>query len=72
MMELFFLKEKFGYKETQMAIEYLKGGQYKVLSDGELYDIHLATLEVLEEVGVRVEYKPALDLMADNGCRVDF
>jgi len=55
-----------------MAIDYLKGGQYKVLSDSELYDIHLATLEVLEEVGVRVEYKPALELMADNGCRVDF
>lgn len=55
-----------------MAIEYLKGGQYKVLNDNELYDIHLATLEVLEEVGVRVEYKPALELMADCGCRVDF
>jgi trimethylamine--corrinoid protein Co-methyltransferase len=55
-----------------MAIEYLKGGQYKVLSDSELHDIHLATLEVLEEVGVRVEYKPALELMADHGCRVDF
>lgn len=55
-----------------MAIKYLKGGQYKVLNDSELYDIHLATLEVLYEVGVRVEYKPALELMADHGCRVDF
>jgi trimethylamine--corrinoid protein Co-methyltransferase len=55
-----------------MAIRYLKGGQYKVLDDNELYDIHLATLEVLEEVGVRVEYRPALELMADCGCRVDF
>lgn len=55
-----------------MAIEYLKGGQYKVLNDSELHDIHLATLEVLAEVGVRVEYKPALELMADHGCRVDF
>jgi trimethylamine:corrinoid methyltransferase-like protein len=59
-------------QENQMAIRYLKGGQYKVLDDSELYDIHLATLEVLEEVGVRVEYKPALKLMADCGCRVDF
>lgn len=55
-----------------MTIEYLKGGQYRVLDDSELYDIHLATLEVLEEVGVRVEKKEALELMADNGCRVDF
>jgi len=55
-----------------LPIEYLRGGQYKVLTDSELYDIHLATLEILEEVGVRVEYPPALELMADCGCRVDF
>ena len=55
-----------------MAIEYLKGGQYKVLNESELYDIHLAVLEVLQEVGVRVEYRPALELMSDCGCRVDF
>lgn len=55
-----------------MPVRYLKGGQYRVLSDNELYDIHLAVLEVLEEVGVRVEYPPALELMSDCGCRVDF
>lgn len=55
-----------------MPIEYLRSGQYKVLSDSDLYDIHIATLEILEEVGVRVEYRPALELMADCGCRVDF
>lgn len=55
-----------------MPIEYLTSGQYKVLSDSDLHDIHVATLEVLEEVGVRVEYRPALELMADCGCRVDF
>ena len=55
-----------------MPIKYLRSGQYKVLSDSDLHDIHLATLEVLEETGVRVEYRPALELMADHGCRVDF
>jgi len=55
-----------------MPIDQLRCGQYKVLSDSDLHDIHIATLEILEEVGVRVEYRPALELMADSGCKVDF
>ena len=55
-----------------MAIVALKGGQYKVLIDDQVEDIHEASLEVLAEVGVRVEYRPALELMADCGCNVDF
>jgi len=55
-----------------MPIDYLRSGQYKVLSDSDLNEIHYATLEVLDEIGIRVEYKPALELMRDYGCRVDF
>ncbi|MEK7398892.1 MAG: trimethylamine methyltransferase family protein [Candidatus Poribacteria bacterium] len=55
-----------------MPINYLISGQYKVLSDDDLDNIHLATLEVLDEVGVKVDYLPALELMKDYGCRVDF
>jgi len=55
-----------------MAIKEIKGGQYKVLNNDEIKEIHQSTLQVLEEVGVRVEYKPALKLMADCGCNVDF
>lgn len=55
-----------------MLMDYIRSGQYKVLSDSDLHDIHVATLEILEEVGVRVEYRPALELMSDCGCRVDF
>lgn len=55
-----------------MPIRRLKGGQYKVLTDDQIHAIHLATLEVLDEVGVRVEHKPALEVFADNGCKVDF
>ena len=55
-----------------MPICGLKGGQYKVLTDDQLHDIHIATLEVLQEAGVRVEHKPALEIFRDNGCRVDF
>lgn len=50
----------------------MKSGQYKVLSDSDLDAIHNATLEILDEVGVRVEHKPALELMCDHGCKVDF
>lgn len=55
-----------------MAIQELKGGQYKVLTDDQIKDIHEASLEVFAEVGVRVEYRPALELMASCGCNVDF
>jgi len=55
-----------------MAIQELKGGQYKVLTDDQIKHIHEATLEVLGDMGVRVEYRPALELMADCGCNVDF
>ncbi|NPV53915.1 MAG: hypothetical protein HPY71_10380 [Firmicutes bacterium] len=55
-----------------MPIRALKGGQFKPLSDGDIRSIHWAVLEVLEEVGVRVEYRPALELFRDHGCNVDF
>ena len=55
-----------------MGMRGLKGGQYKVLSDDQIHQVHLATLEILGEVGVRVEHKPALEMFADNGCKVDF
>ncbi len=55
-----------------MPIEYMRSGQYKVLSNENLDDIHNATLEILDEVGVRVEHQPALELMRDHGCKVDF
>jgi len=41
------------------------------LSDGDLQDIHLATLEVLERTGVWVEADDAIDVFADGGCHVD-
>lgn len=55
-----------------MAIRRLRCTDYKVLNDEEMHRIHLAVLQVLEEVGVFVEHEPALKIFADNGCRVDF
>lgn len=55
-----------------MAIRSLKGGQFKVLSDDDMDRIHLAVLEVMQDVGIKVEHEEALKIYADNGCDVDF
>jgi trimethylamine--corrinoid protein Co-methyltransferase len=51
----------------------LAGGglSLSVFTADELEEIHMATLEVLEQTGVWVESAAALDLFADGGCRVD-
>ena len=41
------------------------------LTDDELYDIHLATLEVLEKTGLFIETDEALDLFDGFGARID-
>lgn len=55
-----------------MAVRELRGGQFSVLSDEDMRRIHNAVLEVLADVGVQVNYLPALELMRDSGCVVDF
>jgi len=47
------------------------GGQYKVLDEGEIKEIHESTMEVLEETGFQLKYPPLLDLMEENGAKVD-
>lgn len=42
-----------------------------VFTKDELNEIHLATLEVLDDVGVFVEEPEAFTIFADGGCRVD-
>lgn len=41
------------------------------LSDTDQDDLHAATLETLDRVGIWVEADDALDVFADGGCRVD-
>ncbi len=41
------------------------------LSHGDLQDIHLATLEVLERTGIWVEAQDARDIFRDGGCSVN-
>jgi len=45
---------------------------FEPLSKSDLYRIHTATLEVLERVGVRVEYDEALKLLKDVGAYVNY
>jgi len=45
---------------------------FEILSEGELETIHRGGLYTLENTGMRVEHKGALELFAGAGCRVDF
>jgi trimethylamine--corrinoid protein Co-methyltransferase len=43
----------------------------RIFSDDELYDIHLATLEVLEHTGVFVENEEALEILDGGGAVIE-
>lgn len=44
----------------------------KVLSEDEIYKIHMNVMEVLWQVGVLVEEKQSLELLEKNGAKVDY
>lgn len=43
---------------------------YRVLTEDQIKEIHSATLEVLEKVGIRILDEVGLQLLKDAGCRV--
>jgi trimethylamine--corrinoid protein Co-methyltransferase len=43
---------------------------YRVLTEDQIKEIHLASLEILETVGVRVLDDEGIQLLSDAGCRV--
>ncbi len=47
------------------------GFSLNVFTDDECYEIHLATLEVLEKTGMFIEDAEALEAFGDNGATVD-
>jgi len=47
------------------------GGSYKVLSDKEIGVIHETSMKVLESVGFNLYHDFALDLLEQQGARVD-
>jgi trimethylamine--corrinoid protein Co-methyltransferase len=43
---------------------------YQLFTHEQIEEIHRASLEVLETIGIRVPHQQALQLLIDNGCRV--
>lgn len=43
---------------------------YRLLTEGQIKEIHLATLKVLETTGVRVMHEEGRELLRSAGCRV--
>ena len=48
----------------------VRGGQLRFLTGGQVEQIHLATLEVLEKVGLRTKSKAILDVFRRGGAEV--
>jgi trimethylamine--corrinoid protein Co-methyltransferase len=53
------------------GIQRSSGFSLNVMTDDEVNEIHLATLEVLKDVGVYVQSEKARDIFASGGCSVD-
>jgi trimethylamine--corrinoid protein Co-methyltransferase len=51
--------------------ELAKGGQLKILEKEEVERIHYAVLEVLENVGVKVESEEARKILVNAGCEIE-
>ncbi len=49
----------------------VSGGQYRPLSEGQIEQIHQASLRVLEHTGIHVENEEALALYRQGGARLD-
>ena len=43
---------------------------YRLLTEEQIKEIHRASLEVLETIGVRVSHEEGVQLLRDAGCRV--
>jgi trimethylamine--corrinoid protein Co-methyltransferase len=56
---------------TENGVVPVKGGKTKVLGDEQIIDLHAATIEILEEIGIKVLHDDAREIMKGNGCVVD-
>jgi trimethylamine--corrinoid protein Co-methyltransferase len=43
---------------------------HRILTDDQIQELHRATLEVLESVGVRIAHEEAVEMLREAGCRV--
>ena len=55
-----------------MPVRSLSPKMLNFLTIDEIGEVQNAVLQVLWEIGVRVEWQPALEVYAANGCAVDF
>ena len=55
---------------TDKVVVPTKGGQVKVLSMEQVEELHKATIEVLENIGIKNLHDDARDIMKVNGCEV--
>ncbi len=58
-------------RKRKTGIKRNSGFSLNVMTDDEAHEIHLATLEVLQQTGVFVESEKALEVLDGGGCRVD-
>jgi len=49
----------------------MKTARFEVLSVGEVERIHAASMEILSEVGIKVNYKKARDIFREAGAEID-
>jgi len=56
---------------TDKGVVPIKGGQAKVLSMDQVEELHKATVEVLENIGIKNLHDDAREIMKGNGCEVD-
>jgi trimethylamine--corrinoid protein Co-methyltransferase len=49
----------------------MKTARFEVLSQREVERIHATSVEVLQDVGIRVDYQTARDLFRQAGAQVD-
>src|SRR4030042_3283834 len=45
--------------------------RYRLLTKDQIQEIHVATLEILETVGVKILGEEGIDLLKGAGCRVE-
>jgi trimethylamine---corrinoid protein Co-methyltransferase len=56
---------------TEKGVIPIKGGQYKVLLKEQVSQLHSATMEILENIGIKNLHDNSREIMAGCGCIVD-
>ena len=52
-------------------VKMFEGGKLKILTESDIREIHEATVQLMENVGIKVHNKSALEIFTENGAQVD-